>query len=74
MQRLEGVPLGFLRQVKKLKAKRLRDSSRRKVAVDIVLQGVGTQPLQTYLDRRQATVAEWVALWTIFDVCVRETG
>ena len=24
-----------------------------------VLQGVGKQPLQTYLDRRQAKLAEW---------------
>ena len=30
--------------------------------------------LRTYLDRRQETVAEWVALWPIFDVCVREMG
>ena len=39
-----------------------------------VLQGVGKQPLQTYLDRRQAKLAEWVVLWPIFDVCKRETG
>ena len=30
--------------------------------------------LRTYVDRRQATVAEWVALWPIFGVCVREMG
>ena len=40
----------------------------------IVLQGVGTQPLKTYVDRRQAAVVEWVALRNIFDVCARETG
>ena len=28
----------------------------------------------TYIWRRQATVAESVALWLIFDVCVREMG
>ena len=39
-----------------------------------VLQGARTQPLQTYVDRRQTTVAEWVNLRPIFDVCVRETG
>ena len=26
------------------------------------------------MDRRQTTVAEWVTLWTIFDVFVREMG
>ena len=33
-QGLEGVHVGFLRQVTKLKTKRLRDGSWRKVAVD----------------------------------------
>ena len=41
--------------------------------VKTVLQGSGTQTLQTYVDRRQATVEEWVALRAIFDVCTRET-
>ena len=35
------------------------------------LQGAGTYPLRTYVDRRQATVAEWMALCPIFDVCAR---
>ena len=61
-QRLEIVHVGFLRQVTKLKAKRLRDGFWRMVAADKVLQGAVTQPLQTYLDRRQATVADWVSL------------
>ena len=26
------------------------------------------------MDRQKETVAEWVALWTIFDLCVREVG
>ena len=30
--------------------------------------------LRSYVDRRQTTVAEWVAPWPIFDVCVREMG
>ena len=73
-QSLEGVHVGFLRQVKNLKAKRLRDGSWRKVAVEKVLQGTGTQPLQTYLDRRQTTVAERVALRPILEVFTNETG
>ena len=73
-QRLEVVHLGFLIQVKKLKEKMLKDSSWRKVEADIALQGTGTQPLQTYLVRSQATVEEWVALQTIFKVCARDMG
>ena len=56
-QRLEGLHVGFLIRVKKLKAKRLKEGFWRKVAADKVLQGAGTQLLQTYLDMRQATVA-----------------
>ena len=40
-QMLEGVRLGFLRQVVKFKAKRLRDGLWRKLAADKVLQGAG---------------------------------
>ena len=40
----------------------------------IIVQGERTHPLQTYVDRIQVTVVEWVSLRPIFDVCVRETG
>ena len=66
--------MGFLIQVKNLKEKNLKDGSWRKVVADRVIQGAGTQPLQTYLDRRQATVAEWVELRPIFEVCARDMG
>ena len=69
--RLEGVHVGFLQQVTKSKAKTLRDELWRKAATEKLLQGATTQPLQTYFDRRQAIVAEWVALRPIFDVCAR---
>ena len=39
-----------------------------------MLQGAGTQPLQTYLDRRQATVDKWVALRPFLEVYVKYTG
>ena len=72
--RIYGIHVGFLIQVEKLKVKKLRDDSWQKVMANKVLQGAGTQPLQTYLDRIWATMAEWVALWPIFDVCARKTG
>ena len=56
----------------KLKTKRLKDGSWWKVAADGVIQKAGTQPLQAYLDRGQAKLAEWVALQTIFKVCIEE--
>ena len=36
--------------------------------------GSRTHAIQNYLDKRQATVAEWVALRSIFEVCVRDMG
>ena len=37
----------------------------------IVLEGAGTHLFRKYVDMRQVTVMEWVALQTIFDI-VRE--
>ena len=34
----------------------------------------GNNPLQEYIERRQVTVAEWIYLWPLFKVCVKETG
>ena len=39
-----------------------------------VLQATWKKPLQEYIERRQATVAEWVALYPIFEVYAREKG
>ena len=44
-QRLEGVHVGFLQQVTKLKGKRLRDGSWRKVVAEKVLCGEGEELL-----------------------------
>ena len=39
-----------------------------------VLQGEGTHPLWTHVDRRQAPVTEWVALRPILGVFPRDIG
>ena len=39
-----------------------------------MLQAVGTKHLRGYINKRQATVAEWVDLQPIFEVCVKEMG
>ena len=36
------------------------------------VEGGGKQDIRTYIDRRQVTVAQWVALRPIFEVCVQE--
>ena len=37
----------------------------------MVIQATGTKSLHEYTDRRQTTVAEWVALRPIFEVCTK---
>ena len=40
----------------------------RQVATEMVLDKAGTQPLGNYIERRQATMAEWVPLRPILEV------
>ena len=56
------------------KSIRLKGGYWRKAAIDSLCQGTGTQPLQTYIDKRGATVTKWVASQPIFEVCVKEMG
>ena len=46
----------------------------KKELMERVLQETWTKPFRGYIKRRQATVAEWVALRPIFEVFVKETG
>ena len=39
-----------------------------------VLQVAVTEPLREYINKRQVTVAEWVALQYFFEICAKETG
>ena len=39
-----------------------------------MLKAAGTKNLWGYVNKRQATVAEWVYLRPIFEVFVKETG
>ena len=74
IQRLEGAHVSLLMQVTRKHATRRRDGSWRQVTTEAFLQGVGTQTLRTYVDRRQATVVKWVSARPVFDVCARDTG
>ena len=38
------------------------------------LKAAGTQLARIYIERQQATVAQWVALRPLFEVCTRKTG
>ena len=59
---LEGVHVGFLRNLTGQKSKRQRDGTWRSEAEVKVINETGTQTLGAYINNRQATVAEWVVL------------
>ena len=69
---LEGVHVGFLRQITGQRVVQQEEGTWRQVAAQKVLEKAGTQPLGTYIDRSQATVAEWVALRPILEVYDRD--
>ena len=71
---LEGVHVGLMWRITRQRAVRQKDGTWRQVEAETVLEKAETQPLETYIDRRQATVAEWVTLCPILEVCDRETG
>ena len=73
-RKLEGAHVGFLRQITGQRAVRREDGTWRQVEEDKVFKKTGTQSLGNYIYRRQTTVAEWVTLRPILEVCDRETG
>ena len=73
-RKLEGVDVGFPRQITGKRLVRQEGGTWRKVTAEKVLEKAGIQSLGTYIDRRQAIVAECVALCPILEVCDRETG
>ena len=57
-----------------MKARRLGGKTWTKEGPYRVLQAAGTKLIREYIKKRQATVAEWVALWTTYEVCAKESG
>ena len=35
---------------------------------------MGTQSARLYIEQQQATMAQWVAILTLFELCTRDTG
>ena len=55
-------------------ARKLGVDTWKKEGEDMVLQATGKNPLRDYTEKRQVTVAEWVALRSIFEVCAKRDG
>ena len=59
-QNMEGLHVGFLKHITGQQTKQQRDGTWRREAAAKVLKESGNQPLGAYIDKWQATVAEWV--------------
>ena len=72
-RKLEGVHVGFLKQITGQSIVRKRDGTWRCVEVEKFLKKEVTQSIGAYIDKRQAAVVEWVHLRPILEVCDKET-
>ena len=53
---------------------RLADGTWDMPRVEVLREAAGTQLAMTYIGRKQATVAQWIALRPIFEGCASKTG
>ena len=67
-RKLEGMHVGFLRQVTGQMARRQREGTWRSVVEVEVIKESGTHTLWLYIDKWQATVAKWVVLRPILEI------
>ena len=72
--KIEGTYTEFLRMITGKRVKQLEDGTWETQGVEGIREAAGTQRASIYIERRQATVAQWVPLCTLFKVCTRETG
>ena len=54
--------------------KQLEDGTWETQGVEGIQEAAGNQSARIYIEQRQATVAQWVELRPLFEVCTRETG
>ena len=73
-RKVEGTHIGLLRQITGKRARRLGDGTWETPGAEEVREVAQTQSAMTYIGRRQATVAQWVALRPLFGVFAREKG
>ena len=68
---MEGIHTEFLWQITGKRVRRLRDGEWETPVSEVVREAAVMQSEMTYIWRRQETVAHWVALRPLFEVCAR---
>ena len=71
---MEGTHVVFLSQIKRKRYQRTTDRIWETPEAGEVLKASRMQTSGTYIGRRQGTVAQWVVLQPIFEVCAQEQG
>ena len=73
-RKVDGTHTGFLRKITGKQAQLLPDGTWETPRAEAVREAAGMQLVMTYIGRRQSTVAQWVALWPIFELCTGKKG
>ena len=71
---IEGTHTEFLRMITGKRTKQLGDGTWETPGEEGIREAAVTQSARINIERRQETVAQWVALHTLFRVCAMETG
>ena len=70
---IEGTHTEFLRMITGKITKKLEDETWETTGSEGTREAAGTKLDMIYIERRQATVVQWVLLHPLFGVCTRET-
>ena len=73
-KRIEGTHTEFLRMITGKRGKQLGGGTWEAPGVEGIREALGTESDRIYIEQRQATMAQWVSLRPLFEVCTRETG
>ena len=71
---VEGTHIRFLRQITGKQARRTVEGMWVTPKVEVVQESLGSQSVMAYIGRTHETVAQWMEMCPIFDVCENETG
>ena len=71
--KVEGIHTEFLCQIVWKQVRRLSGGTWETPGEEGVREAVGTKSARTYIERRRATVEQWVVLRPLFEVCAKET-
>ena len=73
-KRIEGTHTYFLQMIMEKRAKKFGDGSWETPVAEGIRKAAVTHSDRIYTEQRQATIAQWVELRPLFEVCARKKG